>query len=250
MDIIVGIHSIGEALLNKNRVHDTLFLTDESKNELIKLTAVTNSDLENINIEMVSPHRIQEEGKKFYRQKEFDFHRIPSQMFLLTSDIETKDQAWLYQEVENHEDIKILALDQVTDVHNAGAILRTAAFYNVSVVIIPNKGTFGINPSFYRIASGATEHVKIVPVNSLSKTINKLTEKNVCTIALSEHSENPYSKSLENKKNCLIVGKEDVGISNAVMRAATHQLSLPTQGAIKSLNVSVAAAVAMEKTFS
>ena len=250
MDIIVGIHSIGEALLNSSRIHDTLYLTDESKKELFQKTSVKPSDLEKMNVQMLSKHQIQEEGKLYYKQKNVEFTRIPGQMFLVTSELETKEVNWLYDLVDSHSSLKILALDQVTDVHNAGAILRTASFYGVDALIVPGKTSFGMSPSLYRIASGATEYVPLVAVNNLAKTITKLNEKGVISIALSEHASNPYNQQNSSEKTCLIVGKEDVGISNAVMRTATHQLSLPTQGAIKSLNVSVAAAVAMEKTFS
>ncbi len=53
-------------------------------------------------------------------------------------------------------------LDQITDVHNAAAIMRSAAFYGVDCVLISQKGNFGMGPNFARIASGALEYVKII----------------------------------------------------------------------------------------
>jgi len=138
-------------------------------------------------------------------------------------------------------------------VHNAGAILRTASFYGVDAVIVPDKKSFGLTPSFFRIASGAAEFVPMIGVSKLNRTVAKLKESGILCLALSEHAKGDLKmEEIKSSKRgiALILGREDVGISNAVLRMIDQHISLDSMGDIKSLNVSIAAAVTMEKCFS
>lgn len=249
-DLIVGIHSIAEAINNDNRAHVKLFYTDDGKADFLKKTSVSKSKFDSFDYEHVSSHKLQELGKGLFKELDVEFQRIPSQIFMTCSQLETFDNNWLYEQVRGRNNLKILCLDQVSDVHNGAAILRTASFYGVDIVLIPGKRSFGLTPSFYRIASGAAEHVPLVHVQSLPKVVSKLNTLNTKTIALSEHVEKELTDSEKSDTNlCLILGKEDTGISNAVLRICSHQLSLKPSGDTKSLNVSIAAAIAMEKVF-
>lgn len=253
VDLIVGIHSIGAALLNKNRTPKKIYFTEEGKKELLKRTDVTNETLSSISCEMLSSHGLQEKGKELYKELDLEFQRIPSQIFLIAEPLEVYDNNWLYEEIAKKDDLKILCLDQVSDVHNGAAILRTASFYGIDIVVLPGKKSFGFTPSFFRIASGATEFLKLVQVNNLGKVISKLQSGGITCIGLTEHAENPITESIINDSKlglCLVLGKEETGISHAVLRLIKHHLSLESQGEIKSLNVSVASAIAMEKCFS
>ena len=246
-DLIIGIHSIVEALKNKNRVHYKLVATEEGLEELNK--SIKTNDLK---VELLASHKLQEEAKGYFRELDLEYHRVPSGVFLLSSKLEIHDVKYLYNLIGKPTPLKILCLDQVTDVHNAAAILRTASFYGVDAVVVPDKKSFGLTPSFFRIASGAAESVPLVGVNKLTKTITKLKEMGILCVALSEHaSEDLPTKLIENEKGgmALVLGREDVGISNAVLRVIDHHISLKSQGDIKSLNVSIAAAICMEKCF-
>lgn len=250
-DVIVGIHSIGAALKNPARNHTKLVCSEDGRDELLKRTNVTKADLESIDIELVSSHKVQELGKKYYKELDLEFHRIPSQILLVTSVLEAHDNNWLYEQIRGSQNLKILCLDQITDVHNGAAILRTASFYGIDIVILPSKKSFGFTPSFYRIASGATEFLNLVQVSSLPKVIAKFNSLKVTTIGLTEHAENLLDEKIikESGNLCLVLGKEETGISNAVLRLIVHKLALMPKGEIKSLNVSVAASIAMEKSF-
>ncbi len=252
-DVIVGVHSIAAAIKNPNRVVHSIYLTEEGKKDLLKRTDVTQKEFSDLNKTFLEPHALQEKGKEYFKTLDADFTRIPSGVFIVTSPIETYDNNWLYEEISMKDDLKILCLDQVTDVHNGAAILRTASFYGIDIVVLPGKKSFGFSPSFYRIASGATESIKIVQVSNLSKVISTLTKKGVTCIGLTEHVDSPITEEiLASAKlgTCLVLGKEETGISHAVLRNIKHQLALIPQGATRSLNVSVAAAISMEKCFS
>jgi 23S rRNA (guanosine2251-2'-O)-methyltransferase len=91
--------------------------------------------------------------------------------------------------------------------------------------------------------------VKIVRCSALPKTITKLKELGVMCVGLSEHASEELNKIDNEKSVCLVLGAEDVGMSHAVSRVVDKTIAFKPLGKIKSLNVSVAAAIAMEKIF-
>jgi len=245
-DLIFGLHSIAAALTNSNRIHQKLVATDEGLIELQKKHRINPKNLK-VKIEIVSSHSLQEQAKKLCHHMDLEFTRVPSGVYLQTSPIE----AYSILDFLALSNVRLLALDQITDVHNGAAILRTACFYGVNGVLVPSEKSFGLTPSFYRIASGAVEYVKIIRVNSLSRAVGQMNDAGFLTVGLSEHSSENLelnSFSVENKI-CLLLGAEETGLSNAVARLVKKNLSLSSQGSIKSLNVSSAAAIAMEKCF-
>ena len=247
-DLVVGIHSIAEAIKNPARTIIELVGTKEGIDEL-KKRQVRIDKIPQDKIQIVDSHKVQEYAKKWYQQLDYEFSRVPSGVYLVCSAVEQYEPTWLYDQLLTGKPISILALDQVTDVHNAAAIMRTASFYGIDCILISMKGNFGTGPNFSRIASGAIEHVKVVRCASLTKTLTKLVEMKVNVIGLSEHATDNELKVYKENSTCLVLGAEDEGMSNAVSRVVPQTIALKSQGDIKSLNVSVAAAVAMEKIF-
>lgn len=245
-DLIFGLHSIAAALKNPRRSHMKLVATDEGLQELQKKHRLIPKNY-NVKTDILSSHALQEQAKKLCMHMDLDFTRVPSGIYLQTSPLQT----YTVQEYLSNPNARLLALDQITDVHNGAAILRSACFYGVNGVLIPSEKSFGLTPSFYRIASGAVEYVNLIRVNSLSRAVGQLNEAGYMTVGLSEHSsENLTQTDLRSqKKICLLLGAEETGLSNAVARLVQKNMSLPSQGEIKSLNVSSAAAIAMEKCF-
>lgn len=246
-NLVVGIHSIICALKNENRNCFKLVGTEDAIDEIKK-----SVKFDNLKVEMFASHKVQEEAKVYYRDLNLEYQRVPSGVFLLCSELEILGVPDLYSAVSEKNNLKILCLDQVTDVHNAAAILRTASFYGVDYVIVPDKKSFGLTPSFFRIASGAAEFVPLVGAGKLTKTLTKLKDLGVDCIALSEHAKGDLNENKIKERNnniCIVLGREDVGISNAVLRVVDNHISLDSMGDTQSLNVSIAAAITMEKCF-
>ncbi|OUR92826.1 hypothetical protein A9Q84_20140 [Halobacteriovorax marinus] len=245
-DLIVGIHSIAEAIICRPDAVRKIIATNDGLRDFRKKTRL-DKELKTFDIKIVNSHDLQKTAEQFYKELDLSFQRVPSQIFMVIDSIETYDLAWLYDEIDSKERVKILCLDQVTDVHNAAAIMRTAAFYGVDCVVTGAKGHFGTGPSFARIASGAIEHVKVVICSSLPKALTKLIEKDVTVIGFSEHA-SEEGEGIDTKGSvALVLGAEDVGMSNAVSRVVKHRVAIKPLGQIKSLNVSVAGAIAMER---
>lgn len=240
-NIVIGSHSINHALFK--RPGGDLHATDEGWKEFKKLY----KDHSQLRPRLYKKHDFQEECKKQFKNHGFDFSRVPSGIIYIAPELRIHSMADLNKLCEENECLNLLALDGVTDIHNAAAIIRTSAFYNINGLIISGKNRFGMSPSFFRIASGAAEHIPVFQTSNLSRTVTKLNEFDVETIALSEHSNAHVNDIREMSRRCFILGQEDVGISNAVMRVASKQISLPSRGEIQSLNVSIAAAVTLER---
>lgn len=248
-DLIFGLHSIAEAINNPKREGLSLYATEDSLKELKKLHFKGSNLPPKCDVMLFSLHKLKEEGRVVLMEKDFKDQRIPSNIFLLAEELQTESLNNFYEKAEQLNDLKILVLDQITDVHNLGAILRTAAFYNIDYVIYGKKGDENKSPGFFRVASGAAEYIPLIPAANLSKVVRKLMDMGVQCTGLAEEEEKTQLK-LEKSKICLVMGAEETGISHALRRTLADFVSLPSRGPIKSLNVSVAAALAMEKFLS
>jgi len=246
-DIIFGLHSIAEAISNPKRRRWQLYGTDESIKELRKLHFDNKKLPEAVKQSTLSNHKLQEEGKFQLRERGFKDQRVPSNIFLVTQKLEEESIANIYDFIEKNDSLRMMALDQVTDIHNLAAILRTASFYDLDFILISKKGPLSFPPSFYRIASGASEHTRLINCAGLPKALTKMKEKGVNCLGLAEEATVTSAEVKEGVKTCLVMGAEDTGLSNATRRILETFVALPAKGAIRSLNVSVAAAIAMEK---
>ncbi len=236
-DLIIGIHSINEALKNNSREVISFYCTEEARTELVDPKAAT----------FLSKHAFQEKSKELFKKHGFEYVRVPTGAILECSSTPLGDMNKFLDLCETSEKLKILCLDGITDIHNAAAITRTAGFFKADIILLSGKNKFSFTPGFYRIASGAVEHIQFIQVTSLPKALAKIQEKGISLVGLSEHEAN--SEIQLKNKICLILGSEQKGISHAVLRLCDQKVSLQGAGEIKSLNVSVAAALSMDKVF-
>ena len=136
-----------------------------------------------------------------------------------------------------------LILDGITDVRNFGAISRTAECAGVHGIIIPMQGSAQINEEAIRTSAGALMRIPVCREKNLKSTANFLKESGITLYAVTEHAnENFYSKDFSGPA-ALIMGSEETGISNELLRTCDHMVKIPMLGEISSLNVSVAAGV-------
>lgn len=231
-NLIVGIHAIRAAIANPKRRDFELFMTHEGQKTLATPGHIQQT--------ILGKHDFQERCKQLHRQLDFEYQKTPGGAILLCSAIPIETPNNLYSACTSP--IKIIVLDGITDVHNAGAIARTASFYNANTMLVGGK-SFGLSPAFFRIASGGAEHLTIIQATNLPKTVRGLQERGVTAIALSEEGEQATPEPLS--KIAIVLGAEDRGISHALMMQCSQKYSLGG----RSLNVSVAAAIAMERLF-
>ncbi|MBX2957461.1 MAG: 23S rRNA (guanosine(2251)-2'-O)-methyltransferase RlmB [Cyclobacteriaceae bacterium] len=139
----------------------------------------------------------------------------------------------------------LLLLDQITDVRNFGAIARTAECAGVHALIIPEKGNAPITSDAMKTSAGALNHLPVCREKDLKKTITYLRESGITVIACTEKATKLIYEVDIKGPVALIMGSEEDGISDALLRSADELVKIPMKGEIGSLNVSVAAGIAM-----
>ena len=138
----------------------------------------------------------------------------------------------------------IVILDNITDPHNLGAIIRTANSAGVHGVIIPKRRAVGITPVVAKSSAGAVEYVPVVRVTNIARTIEELKERNVWVACADMDGEIYYKSNLKGAM-AVVVGNEGDGVSRLVKEKCDFVVKVPMYGEISSLNVSVAASLLM-----
>lgn len=136
-----------------------------------------------------------------------------------------------------------LLLDQLSDVRNFGAIIRTAECTGVDGIIIQKKGAAPVTADTIKTSAGAAFKVPIAKVDHIKDAVFYLQASDIKIIAATEKTETSiYDVSF--KESCaIIMGSEDVGISPSILKIVDEKAKLPMLGEIGSLNVSVACGV-------
>lgn len=139
----------------------------------------------------------------------------------------------------------VLMLDQVTDPHNVGAILRSASAFGAHGVIMQKRHAPELEGVLAKTACGATEHLTVAYETNLARTLDLLSEAGYVVIGLDEHAEDTLSSIEIPAKAVLVLGNEGDGMRRLIREHCDVLVTLPTQKPINSLNVSNAAAVAL-----
>lgn len=137
----------------------------------------------------------------------------------------------------------LVMLDQVTDPHNVGAILRSACVFGIDGMILQRKHAPFLDGVLAKTACGAVEHVPVAYETNLSRTIEELQENGFFIYGLDERGEDLSELNDLPDKVVVIMGAEGPGLRRLVKENCDQLLRLPTSGPISSLNVSNAAAV-------
>lgn len=139
----------------------------------------------------------------------------------------------------------VLVLDQITDPHNAGAILRTAAAFGVTAIVVQDRHSPPESGVLAKAASGALDLVPIVHVVNIARTLEDLGKRDFWRVALASGAESPLKDVAGTADIALVLGSEGGGIRRLVRERCDVSAFVPIDPAIDSLNVSNAAAIAL-----
>ncbi|MBE3572213.1 MAG: 23S rRNA (guanosine(2251)-2'-O)-methyltransferase RlmB [Moorella humiferrea] len=139
----------------------------------------------------------------------------------------------------------LIMLDQVTDPHNLGAVLRSAEAAGAHGVIIPRRRAAGLTAAVARTAAGALEYLAVARVANLAQTIVKLKDSGLWAIGAEGDGEKLAFASDLTVPLVLVFGSEGRGLSPLVRKRCDFTIRLPMRGKVNSLNIAAAAAVLM-----
>lgn len=149
--------------------------------------------------------------------------------------------------IQSEDNIFLLALDQITDPHNLGACIRTAAAMGVHAVVVPRDRAASLTPTARKVAAGGAEKVKFIQVTNLARTLAKIKDEfhvRVVGTMLDEHAL-PIQDCDLTGPIAIIMGAEDTGLRPITQSQCDHKVYIPMSGNLQSLNVSVATGMAL-----
>jgi len=171
-------------------------------------------------------------------------HDAPHQGVVI--EVEALDDIWLDAILNDApERAVLLVLDQVTDPHNVGAILRSAAAFSVSAIVTTSRHSPEATGVLAKAASGALEYVPMVTVPNLARALSSLKERNVFVVGLDESGEVDVADLGARAPLAIVLGAEGKGLRQLTRATCDQVARLELPGKIKSLNVSNAAALAL-----
>jgi len=222
-----GIHACLAALKNPQRTCFRLLVTDSTLKELNlnKEGLVPKTEV----IDSAALSRLLPEGA-VHQGIAMEVSPLPEPSF---SDLSQKDAGVL------------VVLDQVTDPHNVGAILRTAKSLGALGVIMTERNAPPLSGVLAKAASGALDLLPVWKVTNLARTLDDLKKDGFWTVGLDEHASQFLSKKDLPQKLCLVMGAEGEGLRRLTQEKCDYLAKLPTDPEFPTLNVSVATALAL-----
>jgi 23S rRNA (guanosine2251-2'-O)-methyltransferase len=223
--ILYGWHTVKAALENPQRRIRRLFATENAARRLAQEGVPLRAELEPVRPEMIA-RRLSPDAVHNGVLAEAD--PLPSPEL---DEIERSDL--------------VLVLDQITDPHNVGAILRTAAAFDVAAVVTTARHSPQASGVLAKSASGALEYVSLITVPNLARAIEQLRERGFLVIGLDSGGGDDLAGTAVRAPLALILGAEGKGLRQLTRASCDYLARLDLPGRIKSLNVSNAAALAL-----
>ncbi|MDQ1186364.1 23S rRNA (guanosine(2251)-2'-O)-methyltransferase RlmB [Agrobacterium larrymoorei] len=226
---LYGLHTVRAALANKERQLIKLSVT---QNAFARLE-IGEADAQPFPVEMVAPQDI---------DKVLGPDAIHQGVMLETRPLPVRKLSAL------KESPLILVLDQVTDPHNVGAIMRSAVAFNAGALITTMRHSPTESGVLAKSASGALEMIPYIQITNLADALGELHKLGFTSIGLDSEGPAPIEQTFSGDKIALVLGAEGKGLRQKTRETVTHLARLDMPGEIKSLNVSNAAAIALYAT--
>ncbi len=224
---LYGQHTVLEALKNPKRRNECLFLTENAAKRFDEVLRAAKVPSEIV----PTGHITRQTGPDAVHQG----------LLLKTSPLPPVD----LQDILERPG-PIVVLDQITDPHNVGAVLRSATAFAAAGLVMTARHSPGASAVLAKSASGGLEHVPIAKVTNLSKAIETLLANGVPCIGLDSEAEEDLETCVaDHRRVALVLGAEGKGLRHKTRETCDRLANIQVPGAIQSLNVSNAAALAL-----
>ena len=228
---IIGKHAVIEALKNPKRKLLRIFLTEESKKNIHKISPKENL-LKDIKI-------------YFKNKKDLDKYSTKEQIQHqgYVAEIEHLEKIDIKEFIKGRENITLACLDGVTDPRNIGSLIRSAVSFNIDGIIIKERNFPNESKLMYKAASGAIEYVNIFEVSNINTTLKNLKDKNFWVYGFDSDSEKNFTDIKWNGNNILLFGSEGFGMHKHTSKYSDYLVKIQINKNIESLNISNSAAI-------
>ncbi|HJO64199.1 MAG TPA: 23S rRNA (guanosine(2251)-2'-O)-methyltransferase RlmB [Sphingomonas sanguinis] len=165
----------------------------------------------------------------------------------LVAEVDPLEDIWLGDLLHEVQDNQrpLVVLDQVTDPHNVGAILRSAAAFDAVGIVTQDRHAPPESGTVARSASGALEMVPWVRVVNLARALEEIAEAGFWRIGLTGHANQTLAQAMGTQRICIVLGAEGEGMRQNTEAHCDELAKLPISSKVESLNVSNAAAIAL-----
>ncbi|MBE6027910.1 MAG: 23S rRNA (guanosine(2251)-2'-O)-methyltransferase RlmB [Clostridiales bacterium] len=230
LEVVAGRNPVVEVLSGEREV-ERVFIADGSEGSVSKIVALARE--KGVIVDFVPKEKIDAMAPGVKHQG----------VVAKVSEYKYADMEEVFARAEaSGEDPFIIILDEISDPHNLGAIIRTAECAGAHGVVIPKRRAASLTQTVALSAAGAIENMPVVQVTNLARTIEDLKEKGVWVGAADMDGETYYEANLTGPI-AIVIGNEGKGVGRLVKEKCDFVLSIPMFGKINSLNASNAAAV-------
>ena len=231
-ELIYGIHAV-EAVLRNHPENVLQVFVQQGRNDNRIKTILSIAKNSGVSVQDITNEKLKEKCPKSRHQG------VVVEVRANSSDAISLDQ------LLEKEQLLLLVLDEVQDPHNIGACLRTADAAGVDAVIVSKNRSPALTPVMRNVASGAAETVPYIMVSNLAQALEKIKQHNVWIIGTSGDSEQTIYSAQASQRMALVMGSEGKGMRRLTREACDALVSIPMQGTVESLNISVATAVCL-----
>ena len=228
---IVGKHAVIGALKNPNRKILRVFLTEESKKNIHRVSQ--KKDL------------LKDVKVYFKTKKELDKYTGNDEILHqgYVAEIEHLEELILKEFIKNKNNLTFACLNEVTDPRNIGSIIRSAASFNLNGILVKERHFPDESKLMYKSASGCVEHINIFKVSNINTTLKFLREKNFWVYGFDSKSKKDFTEIDWKGNNILLFGSEGFGIKKHTEKYTDFSTKIEINQNIESLNISNSAAI-------
>ena len=229
-EIILGINSTETVINFRKESVKTLVVLDSNSNQRVKkiIELATSKDI-----------KIFYTGNKFFK----DFKDLNHQGIGIICKHKQEENELFLDKLLEKKTLLLLILDHLTDPHNVGACLRSAAAANVDAVIVPKDRSCHLNPTVRKVSSGASELISFVVVTNLVRILKKIRSHGVEIVGADPMADKNYLDTDLGLKVAFVIGSEDKGLKRLTALNCNKLVKINMPGKIESLNTSVSAGV-------
>ncbi len=234
---LFGAHAVEAALHNPQRKIHHIYATEQAEDEVVLMVRAAMKDgLDLPSVTLLEKETFDRALPKGTVHQGIGIDCDPLQDVFLPD---------ILNKAANKQKSVVVLLDQVTDPHNLGAVIRSACAFGADAIIVQSRYAPELSGLVAKIASGAMEHIPVVYETNLARSIETMQEHGYFALALDERGEKTIGQAPKYDRTLLVLGAEGPGLRPLVRDKCDILVQLPTFGALSSLNVSNAAAVSL-----